>query len=270
MSEAIESRELANDLREQANATREQLNQARERDNQLRELSLTMAAYDMRLPISAIGRAIARTAEGAALDSDGIATLARSSQRLEHMIAQLLDFAGLRAGNAMFFGRVEADLAQLCTDVMGDVTLSHPRCKVSFEVRGNTRGRWHPYLIGRVVSNLLDNAVRHGSDANADLVLSDAGSAVILEVSSAGPVPERVLPHLFEPFRRGPGADAVERGGLGLGLYISKQIVLAHGGSIRVETDQPTKTTFVVELPRVSNSDLTAAGGAGATRMGTQ
>ncbi len=246
----MQSRELANDLREQANATREQLNQARERDNHLRELSLTMAAYDMRLPISAIGRAISRASEDAALDADGLATLARSSQRLEHMIAQLLDFAGLRAGNAAYFGRVDADLAQICTDVLGDVTLSHPRCKVSFDVRGNTRGRWHPYLIGRVVSNLLDNAVRHGSDANADLVLLDAGASVALEVTSAGKVPAEVLPVLFEPFRRSPAADAAERGGLGLGLYISKDIVLAHGGTIRVRTDDPTRTTFVVELPR--------------------
>jgi signal transduction histidine kinase len=79
---------------------------------------------------------------------------------------------------------------------------------------------------------------------------------VVLETSNAGPpIPAEVLPYLFEPGRRGPPARGQkESSGLGLGLYIVRQIVLAHGGDISVRSSATEGTNFTIVLPRRSRS----------------
>ncbi|HEY6107188.1 MAG TPA: sensor histidine kinase, partial [Anaeromyxobacteraceae bacterium] len=102
-----------------------------------------------------------------------------------------------------------------------------------------------------VVANLLGNALEHGAP-DGPVVLACRGDPETLdfEVSNRGPpIPPGFRPLLFEPFRRGPGAEKASRG-LGLGLFIARQIVLAHGGAIEVRSDEEHGTAFAVHLPR--------------------
>jgi signal transduction histidine kinase len=115
-------------------------------------------------------------------------------------------------------------------------------------MRGDARGQWDSGRIAQLVSNLVANALTHG-DSSAPVRLSiEGGSEVRLKVHNRGPViMAEQIPVLFEPFRR--GHDSRPRG-LGLGLHIAKQIAVAHGGSISVQSSVDTGTTFCVDLPR--------------------
>jgi len=102
-----------------------------------------------------------------------------------------------------------------------------------------------------VLSNLLRNAVQHGTPGEPiGLVARDDGDAVIVEVHNRGPaIPPRALATLFEPMVRHVKDDRTNAG-LGLGLYIALQIVLAHGGTLDVASTDATGTWFTARLPR--------------------
>src|SRR5690606_16328754 len=108
---------------------------------------------------------------------------------------------------------------------------------------------WDPARIEQVLSNLLTNALIHGdSDRPVEIAVEDDGASVKLSVHNYGhPIPEKLLPDLFLPFRRGQFQD---RGGLGLGLFIASQIVSAHKGGISVNSTDENGTTFTVILPK--------------------
>jgi signal transduction histidine kinase len=120
-------------------------------------------------------------------------------------------------------------------------------------------------LLSQVVSNLAGNAIQHGG-AVPRLHLQIDGTAaerVILRVRNAGAIERSVLPNMFDAFRR--GCDRPSKG-LGLGLFITKHVVTAHGGTVGVEATEDT-TTFTVDLPRaaprlVAVASLTAPAGA--------
>ena len=109
-----------------------------------------------------------------------------------------------------------------------------------------------PDRIARVVSNLVGNALAHGaSDAPVHVLLREEPGCARLSVHNHGPpIPPDAQPHLFDPFWRGPDAARPSReDSLGLGLFIVKQVVDAHGGTVDVESTLEEGTTFSVGLP---------------------
>ena len=121
-----------------------------------------------------------------------------------------------------------------------------------FETRqeGDLAGYWDADRLAQVTSNLIGNALEHGEkkDPIEVSLQGTRGDLVTLTVTNTGVVPEEVLPHLFDPFRGGQ-RHLGRSDGLGLGLYIVQQIVLAHGGQVEVKTDE-RRTTFLVQIPR--------------------
>ena len=115
--------------------------------------------------------------------------------------------------------------------------------------------------MAQALGNLVSNGIEHGQGSiEVAAYESDDREHVITKITSHGkPIPQDVLPRLFDPFTRGD--DAVARRGLGLGLYIAHQIALAHGATIDVTSDV-TATVFTITWPRVrSESRLAAASG---------
>jgi phosphoserine phosphatase RsbU/P len=98
----------------------------------------------------------------------------------------------------------------------------------------------------------VGNALQHGDEARpVELSVRQEDHESVLAVHNQGvPIPESLLPHIFDPFRR--ATDSRRSGGLGLGLYIVQQIVLAHGGTIAVRSTEAEGTTFTVRLPSSS------------------
>ncbi|MFY0521974.1 sensor histidine kinase [Archangium gephyra] len=129
--------------------------------------------------------------------------------------------------------------------------MSHPGRVVLSHEPGTYSGEWDPDRLAQVISNLVGNALHHGaSHTPVEVALHQEDSTLVLTVHNQGaPIPEALLPHVFDPFR---GSGGGSRQGLGLGLYIVQQILQAHGGSISVDSRADSGTTFTVRLPRGS------------------
>ena len=118
----------------------------------------------------------------------------------------------------------------ICAEVVDEIKQAHPSRTVSFEGNGDLRGEWDPDRVEQVVSNLVGNAIVHGADPI--VVTSRAPEdGVVTTVHNLGPpIPETVIPTLFEPFTRAGQEVADGHEGLGLGLYIVTRLTQALGG----------------------------------------
>ena len=114
---------------------------------------------------------------------------------------------------------------------------------------GDLRGEWDADRLEQVVSNLVGNAIQYGNGTPITLTGQEQGNSVTLTVQNGGPpIPPEVLPHVFEPLARGRAEGASHS--IGLGLFIARAIVSAHGGHIQVSSSTDTGTTFTIALPK--------------------
>jgi signal transduction histidine kinase len=170
--------------------------------------------------------------------------------RLTRLIEELLDVTRISVGRLQL--KVEAcDLKSITMNVIEsfqqDVLQS--KSKVHFESDSNLAGEWDPLRIEQVVVNLFTNALKYGNGSNIDINLKDAGNYVVLSVKDRGiGIAQEDLTRIFNRFERATTQKKIS--GLGLGLYITQQIVLAHGGRIRAESKPGQGAVFIVELPR--------------------
>jgi PAS domain S-box-containing protein len=219
-----------------------------------RERLMGILGHDLRSPLSAVTMAAAlllRRQDLVADALDHVRRIQRAARRMDEMIGTLLDFTRLRALGKLPISPVAADLGAIVRDAIDELGGAWPGRAIDVEVRGDARGEWDPARISQLTGNLVGNALAYG-DPRAAVRVSVAGedSTLSLKVSNAGPpIPADLIPTLFEPFRRGISEDR-SPGGLGLGLYIVQQIVIAHGGDIGVESTAETGTTFTVRLAR--------------------
>jgi signal transduction histidine kinase len=167
---------------------------------------------------------------------------------MERMIGDLLDLTRTRLGGAIPLKRVPTDLQQLCDEVLLQVQAAHPGVVVRFRVSGSVSGEWDPDRLAQVVSNLVGNAIQHGGGGPISVETRGSDGSVTLSVHNGGnPIPLAAQGTLFEPLARG-ASDATQS--IGLGLFIARAIVTAHGGDIRVRSAEGSGTTFDVVLPK--------------------
>jgi signal transduction histidine kinase len=121
-------------------------------------------------------------------------------------------------------------------------------------VAGDTRGRWDGLRLQQLLRNLVSNAITYGApDAPVRVVLTGEEADVRFEVTNSGPAIERsALDQIFDPLKRGHAQTDSYNTGLGLGLYIVREIARAHGGEVDVSSDK-AGTVFAVRLPRRNN-----------------
>ncbi|MFT3717623.1 response regulator [Pseudorhodoferax sp.] len=228
----------------------------------LHELFTAMLGHDLRGPLSAITMAAELLARR---PDEHVRTvgqrLLRSSRWMGRMIEDMLDLARTRQGGGMPIARSRFDLAALGARVVQEHQLAWPGRAVELQAQGALHGEWDEDRLTQVLSNLLGNALRHGSDAVPVQLRLDGDDArqVRIAVRNGGEIPADVLPHIFDPFRSGrarPAPQGAPRGGgsgradgLGLGLYIVQEIVRAHGGQVQAACGGGA-TTFTITLPR--------------------
>lgn len=237
-----------------ARITLERALDEQKRTEELREQLIGVVGHDLRTPLSSITMGAALMLKRGSLqeaDVKVMARIARSADRMAKIISQLLDFTRARLGGGMKIEPRSVDLADVCADVIAEMEAVHPECTLSFDAEGDAGGLWDRSRLAQVVSNLVGNAVEHGKPAGAiHLGLTGDGESVTLTVHNEGPpIPAEFLPAMFDPFRRHQRANRSPEG-LGLGLYICRQLVLAHGGDISVHSTEAAGTTFTVRLPR--------------------
>lgn len=215
-----------------------------------REIMLAILAHDLRNPLSAILMSAGSLLKSGALrevESRTVSRIARSAERIKHLIADLLDVARSRFGGKMPISRASLNLGDVVSNAVEELQLTHPERSISCEIHGDLRGEWDRDRMAQLASNLVANAIQHGRDP-VTCVAADRNGEVTLVVTNRGaPIPPEAQATLFEPFRRPVKAD--ERQGMGLGLYIVAEIVRAHGGTVTVESGDD-RTSFIVRLPR--------------------
>ena len=210
--------------------------------------------HDLRNPLSALTMATAALRRKPDMPADSrdekLGVIQRAAGRMTEMIDTLLDFTRIQAQGRLPVSPVPLDLGTVVREVTDESRSAFPGRTIDVDVRGDLHGEWDPARIAQALSNLVGNAIAYGDPHTPVRVSADGeGPDVLVKVSNEGaPIPPDLIPVFFEPFRR--GASDRSRSGLGLGLYIVKQIVLAHGGTIDVDSTAENGTTFTMHLPR--------------------
>lgn len=237
-------RQLARDLVERTETLR------------LQELFTAVLGHDLRGPLAAIlmaAQVLSRRPDESVRPIGE--RLMRSGRWMSAMIEDLLDLSRVRTGDGIRIERRPVDLAVLARRAMQD---RHPTCperswRFEVDAGGDSHGDWDEDRLQQVLSNLMGNAISHGLPSGPIEVRVDGRdpAQVRFSVGNAGVIPEAVLPHIFDPFRSGRSGSS-RTGGLGLGLFIVREIVKVHRGTVTCRTGAAAegRTIFEVLLPR--------------------
>lgn len=219
----------------------------------LSDLFIGVLGHDLRNPLTAIRTGVEVVMRKSDQDPATVSTLERvrrSSDRMQRLIQQLLDFARSRLGGGMPVEPAPADLGKLVQQSVAEWAESETKLVV--RTSGDLMGTWDQDRLLQLLSNLLGNAIEHGTPGEPVTVTVESDSEhVQLDIRNAGSMPSALLGNLFDPFRRLRSAGS---GRIGLGLYIVDQIVRGHGGSIRVTSSAEEGTSVRVQLPRHSQA----------------
>jgi PAS domain S-box-containing protein len=248
----------ATDITEQQQ-TQQQLTEELE----FRERMMGILGHDLRNPLGTVIMAADLLLRGQELPPTArnhLVRVRRAAGRMQEMIDTLLDFTRARFMGSVPVSRVPGDLAEISRGAIEEMHLAWPDYAIELEVHGDTRGEWDPARMSQTITNLVTNAISYGRDGTAVQVTIEGDARdVDVKVHNHGrPIAPESIPMLFQPFRRGVPEDR-SPGGLGLGLYIVKEIVQAHEGSIGVESNAQAGTTFTMHLPRGAAAPSAAA-----------
>jgi signal transduction histidine kinase len=236
-----------------------------ERILRVKEQLLAVVGHDLRNPLSAIvngTNVMFRRGDLSPADASSLRRIASSADRMSAVIRDLLDFSRVRQGLGIPVEPAPVDLGDVARDVLAEFEERPRVCPVELRAAGDLRLVADRQRLAQMISNLVGNAIQHGEGSPVAVEVAAHPDAVVLRVHNAGrPIDPEVLPHVFEPFRRGrAGGGAVpDSGSIGLGLFIVNAIVKAHAGDVRVETSEGAGTTFTVTLPRSRAADWASA-----------
>ncbi|MDQ7981331.1 HAMP domain-containing sensor histidine kinase [Paraburkholderia sp. SARCC-3016] len=225
-----------------------------------RDQFIGILAHDLRTPLGAISMSVEylmRLEEQPASALRSIAVVQRSCARIQRMLDDLLDFTRTRIGGALPVNPEPVNLGNICQQALAELSALHMDEEIRWNSGGDLAGEWDAARLAQVITNLLENAIEHGR-RGAVVRLSTRGEAdsVYIVVSNEGePIPDSELDRLFDPLiRRSTQTEPRRAGaGLGLGLFIARQIVVSHGGNISAASDA-NATSFTVRLPRTCAS----------------
>jgi PAS domain S-box-containing protein len=230
------------------------------RTAEFRERLIGIVSHDLRTPVMAISTGATLLLRTEGIPEKALKTVRRissSAERMARMIEELLDFTRVRLGGGIPVQRTASDLWQVVRHVVEEAEMAFPGRTVRVETQGDGRGEWDEGRLSQVMGNLLKNALTYSpAETPVTVRLEGEGAWVRLEVRNAnraGPIRPETIPALFDPFQRGEAVHTDgAREGLGLGLYITREIVTAHGGTIEVASAEPGGTAFTVRLPRAA------------------
>ncbi|UQA56831.1 sensor histidine kinase [Polyangium aurulentum] len=214
-----------------------------------------IVSHDLRNPLGAILFGVAAVLGREDLDPKTLKALTRirsSAERAARMIRDLLDFTKARLAGGIPIVRGPVNLHDLARQVLDEARLAHPERQIEASAKDDGDGEWDGDRLAQVLSNLVNNAITYSpEDSRVRVQTRGEGEHVVLSVHNHGaPIPPELVPRLFEPMQRGAGQRATADRSIGLGLFIVKSIVDAHGGTIDVRSTEAEGTTFTVRLPR--------------------
>lgn len=220
------------------------------------ELFIGVLGHDIRNPLGTILMSVAGLVRSGKLTEAAAAPITNAATRIKAIIEQVVDFTRAQADGVMPVVRKPGDLAQQLAKVVEETQVHHPARMVRMEASGDFQGSWDEGRMGQLLSNLLGNALLHGSLwTEVTVRMWSTPGDVHFSVHNHGePIPEDERELIFQPLKRGAQHRTRDRpgeaAGLGLGLYICREIVLSHGGKLEIDSTQADGTTFAVSLPR--------------------
>jgi signal transduction histidine kinase len=230
---------------------------------ELQQALMAAVGHDLRTPLAVVSMGAKLLLQRGGLDDRQARTVAQisaSASRMEAMIRDLLDVSRARMGGGIPVTPAAARIESICSAAIQELRETWPERSIALSLQGTGAGWWDASRLVQVVSNLVSNALEHGHpESEVRVRATSDGKELRLEVQNDGaPIAPELLPEVFEPFRRG---GAAPRGGLGLGLFIVREIVRAHGGEVSVESDAARGTTFTVRLPMFAGRGGAGGGG---------
>jgi PAS domain S-box-containing protein len=233
---------------------RANLYRAAQRAVQVREDFLSVAGHELRTPLTSLKLQLQLLSRILSPDSSGkivsrLSVIGRQVGRLESLVTSLLDVGRLSAGR-LELELGDVDLSALAREVLERLAdiFEQAGCEVRLEASAPVHGLWDAQRLDQVLVNLLTNAAKYGAGRPVHVRVEAVTGGAKLTVRDEGiGIPADALPRLFGRFER--AVSDREYGGLGLGLYISRQLVEAMGGGVRVDSRPGEGATFTVELP---------------------
>jgi two-component system sensor histidine kinase/response regulator len=215
----------------------------------LNEMISAVLGHDLRNPLHAISlgaELLVRQSDDPNVASVG-ERIRGSARRMARMIEQLLDLARIRT-SGLELNMKEWDTSRVLAPIVDELVGPKDPERIEMNVIGDMTATFDVDRLSQVFSNLVGNALQHGDPSSPVSVIVDGSDAehIAIRVRNRGTIAPEQMQVLFEPFK---SANAT-RGGLGLGLYIAKQLAEAHGASVVAHSDAEGYTTFLVSLPR--------------------
>ena len=223
-----------------------------------RDTFLAMLGHDLRSPLATMSMAgVMLTRPGIGIEAATLvgARVKRSAASMSTMINDLLEYSRTALGGEIPIIPHLADMQAICQGALDDASAAHPECTFELSVQGDLAGDFDAARVQQVFSNLLNNAAQYRSREHPVLIeASGSADCITVRVCNRGPViPAASLRAIFDPLVQ-LSVDASQAGrdstSLGLGLFIARQITLAHGGTISADSGESSGTVFTVRLPR--------------------
>jgi signal transduction histidine kinase len=228
------------------------------RQQHTRDLFLAILGHDLRAPLSTITTAahlISRPEVRLEEVLDIGARVKRSARVMTSMVADLLGYGQTQLSGRMPIALKPGNMRELCESAMEDAAATHPSSRFELHIEGDLSGHYDGVRLHQLLTNLFVNAAQYGDKARPVAISAkgDAGG-VNLDVTNFGPpIPQASLQSIFKPLIQisGDEREATRPStSLGLGLFVAREIAVAHGGEIAVKSDAARGTTFTVRIPR--------------------
>jgi len=218
---------------------------------QARNLLLGMLSHDMRSPLQTVQMTALHLGQlnAGSEVSTAAKRLIRSGAQLQALLDDLVDFNRTNLGLGILIVPSPLDLAALCAQELEQLRVAYPESQLQLNVVGDCQGSWDGKRVQQLLGNLVVNAIHHGApDRPVRVAVVGEKDGVRIEVGSSGPaISGETLVQLFEPLKRGAANE--RHSGMGLGLYIVREIAKGHGGTAEARSDV-FETVFTVRLPR--------------------
>jgi signal transduction histidine kinase len=224
-----------------------------------RDLFIGALGHDLRSPLAAITSAAELLLVAAdRLENQqmkAVVRLRNSATRMRRMIGNLLDFTRTRLGGALPLLASTTDVGKTCEEIVAELGAYNPERDLRLKLSGDLTGTWDQTRLEDALSNLISNALKHGrGDGPVTIQARGEADEVVVRIHNEGdPIPREMQKVIFDPLVCGQARAGAQRrsdDGLGLGLYITNEIIQAHGGRIELTSTRQAGTIFEVRLPR--------------------
>lgn len=224
-----------------------------------RDEFITVGAHELKTPIAALQlqiegmrRLLGRGEVTTAQLNRGLEIEERQIKRLVRLVTGLLDITRIQTGY-FELNRRSCDLVRLIREILSNnqSILQRSGCEASYSGPESIQTTCDPDRMEQVLENILGNAVKFAPGTRIDILCDETPTTVRISIRDRGPgIHATDLERIFEPYEQGRGHGQRVVGGLGMGLFISREIISAHGGVMRAENAEDGGTLFIIELPR--------------------